>query len=415
MSQNTGDNLIVIKDSFYTTAADFKAAMSGVLLYYELAEPIEVDIPEELNMTYEAWDFGTEELVAKGATTPLNADIVYQFNAVDRIRENSSAIENLEGHVEERKDDGIELLANGNLKLTLKGETMEFMRATPSGDPMHWAYVSAGAEYNATDEYILKDAPWKDMVDTIEDKAKWGLDVVDASKVKQMTIKGVEYNYATENRTSPEGGTYLRYFLVGKGSNGTWVEDETKVLHLPGHWYLNGLGDITNAEMRRAHNSHTVSATINRGLQDTKARTLIFNELFAEITLGTISIYSSMLISIIGPKNGIMITPAYFDTFLGKSTKYCYTLRWDSKTGVNYSPISAQSQARVFYLKKIEKSVKVLSKYLSKSSIMYMIDNAAPTTAITITLHADRYAQLVEDADIVAALAAKPLVTLVSA
>jgi hypothetical protein len=51
-------------------------------------------------MTYEAWDFGTEELVAKGATTPLNADIVYQFNAVDRIRENTAKNEELVKRIE---------------------------------------------------------------------------------------------------------------------------------------------------------------------------------------------------------------------------------------------------------------------------------------------------------------------------
>jgi hypothetical protein len=52
---------------------------------------------------------------------------------------------------------------------------------------------------------------------------------------------------------------------------------------------------------------------------------------------------------------------------------------------------------------------------LSKPSILYTINKATPASAITITLHADAYARLAEDADIVAALEAKPLVTLVSA
>jgi hypothetical protein len=77
--------------------------MQGVLLYYELAEPIEVDLSESLNLTYDAWDFGTEELVADGKTTPLNADIVYQFNAVDRIRENTAKNQALEAELVELK------------------------------------------------------------------------------------------------------------------------------------------------------------------------------------------------------------------------------------------------------------------------------------------------------------------------
>lgn len=76
-------------------AAAFKAAMSGVMLYYELAGPIEVDLEEPLNLDYEVSDFGTEEVISDTPTTPLKADIIYQFNAVDRIRENSLSLEDL--------------------------------------------------------------------------------------------------------------------------------------------------------------------------------------------------------------------------------------------------------------------------------------------------------------------------------
>jgi trans-aconitate methyltransferase len=76
MSQNGGDNLIVIKDSFYTTGADFKAAMRGVLLYYELATPIEVDI-DKWKAEYKVEQGGTEQIVSANDTTNLKADIIY--------------------------------------------------------------------------------------------------------------------------------------------------------------------------------------------------------------------------------------------------------------------------------------------------------------------------------------------------
>ena len=44
-----------------------------------------------------------------------------------------------------------------------------------------------------------------------------------------------------------------------------------------------------------------------------------------------------------------------------------------------------------------------------------MIQKAAPTSAITITVHADVYAWASTDAEVQAALAAQPLVTLISA
>ena len=55
------------------------------------------------------------------------------------------------------------------------------------------------------------------------------------------------------------------------------------------------------------------------------------------------------------------------------------------------------------------------SPNLSKESVVYIIQNAAPTAAMTITLHPGAYARLTNDSDIVAALEAQPLVSLVSA
>ena len=55
------------------------------------------------------------------------------------------------------------------------------------------------------------------------------------------------------------------------------------------------------------------------------------------------------------------------------------------------------------------------SPYLDKASTLYMIENATPTSAITITLHPEAYARLADDTDIVSALEAQPLVSLVSA
>jgi hypothetical protein len=69
----------------------------------------------------------------------------------------------------------------------------------------------------------------------------------------------------------------------------------------------------------------------------------------------------------------------------------------------------------VLPIRKLAASVNISSPVISKESIRQNILDATPTSAITITLHADAYARLVDDADIVAALEAKPLVTLVSA
>lgn len=89
-----GVGSIGISDSRYTDAASFKAAMKGVILYYELEEPIVTEI-EPILLEYDAWDFGTEEVIAQGKCAPLKASIVYGFNARDTIRNNRESIEEL--------------------------------------------------------------------------------------------------------------------------------------------------------------------------------------------------------------------------------------------------------------------------------------------------------------------------------
>jgi hypothetical protein len=79
----------------YEDAASFKAAMSGVYLYYELAEPEIRPISEPIQLVYDVEDFGTERAVSSLPSAPFRADIVYQFNAEGRIRDNSRNIEKL--------------------------------------------------------------------------------------------------------------------------------------------------------------------------------------------------------------------------------------------------------------------------------------------------------------------------------
>lgn len=63
---------------------------------YELAKPIATDIGKELNLDYKVWDFGTEEALSNQPSAPFSADIIYGFNAVDRIRENTLRVQQLE-------------------------------------------------------------------------------------------------------------------------------------------------------------------------------------------------------------------------------------------------------------------------------------------------------------------------------
>ena len=55
------------------------------------------------------------------------------------------------------------------------------------------------------------------------------------------------------------------------------------------------------------------------------------------------------------------------------------------------------------------------SPNLNKTSLLYMINNSAATSAIVITLHSTCYNIMSVDADIISELASKPNVSLASA
>lgn len=84
---SAGYPLFGIRDSAYTNAASFKAAMQGVILYYELANPIVTEIEETFNLDYEVWNGGTEQAIADTPTSAFKADIIYGFNAYGVIKE----------------------------------------------------------------------------------------------------------------------------------------------------------------------------------------------------------------------------------------------------------------------------------------------------------------------------------------
>ena len=89
-------NSILIRDDAYSTVETFKTEMSGVMLNYELAEPIITEITELVDMNYTVYDFGTEEFIIDVVSTPFVGNIIYQFNAVDRIRDNERNINSYE-------------------------------------------------------------------------------------------------------------------------------------------------------------------------------------------------------------------------------------------------------------------------------------------------------------------------------
>ena len=205
------------------------------------------------------------------------------------------------------------------------------------------------------------------------------------------------------------------------------------VTHKNGHYYLNGLGDITEEQMMYIYNYKDAIKYLPKreGYRNSPVRTYItpcemsgqkesqythsafVNNLNLEVIVWTTlnTDINTVTVSYMYNSQGA------HSMFYGcKKLKVIYPMNVKSALTLdigNFNGCSSLVEVRLFNLM-LNTGFKD-SPNISKQSILYIVNNAAPTSAITITLHSDAYARLADDADIVAALEAQPLVSLVSA
>ena len=252
---------------------------------------------------------------------------------------------------------------NGNIVLAnIQGQSKEFMPATPSGDPMHYAYVAAGAEYNDTGEDIVKTTPWAGLVDDDADKT---------------------------------------------------------VVHKAGYWYLNGLGDITNNEMRQIYNGSIYFLSANtavEALRYTNFRTNI-NLCNYKGGYSPVSLYGMLFdskIEVVNFRDKVMVNLITY--FCSKSVKFIIGQIKLNSVKSFVGAFTSGINLKVVKLNGVALNISFASSsFLSSKSILYMIQNEAATSPITITLHADVYNKCMANADILAALETHTNVSLASA
>lgn len=245
---------------------------------------------------------------------------------------------------------------NGNIVLSnIQGQSKEFMPATPSGDPMHYAYEAAGAIWNGTGQ--------------------------DITRVGRMT-----------------GDT---------------------IVHKAGYWYLNELGDISNEEMRKiliqGRNPDIFDCFTFSIAQNSRIRTNLY-----PLSKPQSVSWSNIEVLVLYGNADLQDYTVQFNDNTARTIRtvynYCRKILTiiDSKTFKFYKEYTLKRLV-FFKLKNMAQSQYIDSPDFREDCILYMIQNEAATSAITITLHADAYARAMANADIVAALQAHPNVSLASA
>lgn len=263
------------------------------------------------------------------------------------------------------------------------------------------------------------------------DTVEWGewrdLDTVTTARIQDGAVTAQKLS--TDVREKVYNPLRPLYIAAGAEYNDTDIVQVKKVKfdldwnetveHLPHCYCLNGLGDISEDEMLKIYNVGCFYGGVYGALSGLSNRTNLGRLISANFSQDSPSVaYACQCTTI----SLCVPTTTYESTFAIKSNNYFYGA---TKLRAIYGRLSIDNVynstfkgCALLERVKIRTSASVSladSPLMSKKSLLYMINEANPTSAITITLHPDAYARLADDAEIVAALETQPLISLVSA
>ncbi|MBR5860638.1 MAG: hypothetical protein IKY71_04745 [Bacteroidaceae bacterium] len=268
-----------------------------------------------------------------------------------------------------------------------------------------------------------------------DDDIEWG-DWVDLGAATTSDIQDcaiTAQKLSTDVREKVDNPLRPLFIAAGAEYNDTGT-DKTKtapwgetVTHKAGHYYLNGLGDITEEQMMDIYKYSfpMLGATDwSNAFREVNVRTNLFYKQYysaARIKTLTAAFNANKTIEIVDFNNRgskvVLHDAASWNYAFGSCTKLKRIL------GVldinNASSLLGSNCDSLIHVQLYNLNTNLLlfnkSNNIDKESVLYAIQNSTPTSAITITLHPDAYSRLADDAEIVAALEAQPLISLVSA
>lgn len=299
-----------------------------------------------------------------------------------------------------------------NVKLAYVGQREDYIGEGDTND----AYIIYSSDDNVgvgtivtikVDEWDANDPMWSSRIAWVRDEsAEWDYYSVSVVVYRILNDAVVDGNIVA---TTPSGDPmHYAYELEGA----VWQPEDML-------WSLNGINDLTTEEIRAIYaerfvgNNHSIMSNwwastqqrtnmcrATNGSASSIANAFIHSKTIEAATLGTAAFYSwksvfqncSALRSIVGELNWkYMTASSHIDANVFKGCTSLEEVRIkDLKQSVSFAD----------------------SPRLSEASVLFMIQNASPTSAITITLDEGVRDNLYDDPEIEAALAAHPLVTL---
>lgn len=193
-----------------------------------------------------------------------------------------------------------------------------------------------------------------------------------------------------------------------------------------GYWSLNGITDLTEEDMMCIYMSNSL---ITRNTPYTanqysvyQGRTIIAPNHGGGIANNKSNLYQAFYNAVnlevlpVSPSSGFRLVSSMSYAFYGCKKLHSITGVLDVSSITSFSSAFTNcTSLKTLKLKGLNADLSLsASPNISKESMLYAINNAG-SEAITITLHAEAFARLANDADILAALTAQPNITLISA
>lgn len=403
-------------------------------------------------------DDATEETLEKALKNAFGGRISYRKNKKKRWRLQAF----LNGKpITAPFDFRVSIDCNDNYSLTKGG----MMRSVPSSDSVVYDGLFNGSQWLRCKKGDLLDLSYSADAGILfpptpgnviggDNNAKGCVVAVknitqDASSVTVLwTVGDSLYEIGVEERT--ESDEYVHrctspakklcddiYDYASKMNSGTlrdlYVSAGAKYNEATGYYELNGLTDITEEEMRVIYEKTWgwwIGLPNLSGFGDSSARTNIpcpdYKRTYYQSNINLSSSFATTgnldnlevlnFIPTQYPKDfSIKLSMRAMNWMCQANAKPLTIMGTFEVGGVpDNNSLNIGGNIKTINIKNLSKNIRFYgSKVLSKESVLYMINNSAATSAITISLNKAVYDVMKDDADIIAALAEKTNITLV--
>lgn len=390
-------SLGIVANGTYSDAATFKTAMSGVPLYYELDTPLEYTLDTPFYARYLVEAGGTEAKLpadtASAVTAPLRCAVKYALNAASILSDIST-----DGFVSATRSQSYTSTQKAQARTNIGAGTSNFSGNYNdlTNKPTIPTVPTISTDIEADKTSDTKTASPKAVYDSL---GKYG--VISQTQTWSYQTQTSARTYTMSNLVY---GLIPQYFIDLAISRGAVFNTTT------GYFELNGLTDISYQEMIKILRADLQNQGIVDNYNFCGARTnlpprkLYYYQDYYIWSGKNFGVGGNTLevLAVSNNENGVFTINGngtiLFNVNNNVIRKVIGVISLAGVTSINGAFFQNDYSLEEIKIKGLKANISSLNgQSLSLASVVYMVENAENTSAITITLHATAYARCQAD------------------